>query len=103
MAFAPFSVYTSTGDSTILGSFTEKSAGNFFEFSKNLDDITFIDVVEYPHLVWVTSPSGFDSGFRYANVKKTVAYIVVDEDDEGNPVIDKWNIKQKRMYESLFN
>jgi len=101
MAFADSSVYFNTGDSSILGSFFEKSEGEIFEFSKNLNDTPFVDVVEYPHLVWVTSPSAFDSGYRYANVKKGIAYIVVDEDDEGNPVIEKWDIKQKRLYEAI--
>jgi hypothetical protein len=31
-------------------------------------------------------------------VKKTVAYIVVDEDEFGLPVIEKWNIKRHRNY-----
>jgi hypothetical protein len=40
---------------------------------------------------------GGDSGWRYANVKKTVAYIIVDE-DEGGPVLERWYIKQRRDY-----
>jgi hypothetical protein len=39
-----------------------------------------------------------DSGWRYALVKKTVAYIVVDEDDTGRAVIEKWQIKGHRVY-----
>jgi hypothetical protein len=34
----------------------------------------------------------------YALVKKTVAYIVVDEDDTGRAVIEKWRIKGHRVY-----
>jgi hypothetical protein len=41
---------------------------------------------------------GGDSGYRYATVKKTVAYVVVDEDEFGLPVVEKWNIKQRRSY-----
>lgn len=33
--------------------------------------------------------------YRYAVVKKTVAYIMVDEDVNG-PIWEKWNIKQDR-------
>lgn len=100
MAFADSSVYFNTGDSSILGSFREKTKGEIFEFSKNLNDNPFVDSTEYPHLVWVTSPSSFDGGYRYANVKKTVIYIVVDENNQG-PVIEKWDIKQKRLYEAI--
>lgn len=37
-------------------------------------------------------------GIRYGNVKKTVAYICVDEDEVGAPVINKWNIKKHMIY-----
>ena len=40
-----------------------------------------------------------DSGFRYARVLKTVAYIVVDEDEYGDAIVEKWNIKKQRIYE----
>ena len=103
MAFAHSSVYFDKGDSSILGCFREKTTDNLFEFSKNLDEskIPYLDA--YPHLVWVTERSSFDYGYRYANVKKGVAYIVVNEDDDGNPIVEKWEIKQKRLYEALFN
>ena len=35
----------------------------------------------------------FDGSIRFANVKKTVAYVAVDEDDDGKPVVEKWLIK----------
>jgi hypothetical protein len=34
-----------------------------------------------------------DGSVRFANVKKTVAHVCVDEDDEGNPIVEKWQIK----------
>lgn len=34
-----------------------------------------------------------DGSVRFATIKKTVAYVVVDEDDEGKPVVEKWKIK----------
>ena len=55
---------------------------------------------EFPHKVWVTNASSDDRGYRYATVKKTVAYVVIDEDDNGEPVIEKWNIKGHRIYEN---
>jgi hypothetical protein len=37
-------------------------------------------------------------GWRYALVKKTVVYIVTDEADDGQPVVQKWSIKAHRIY-----
>ena len=34
-----------------------------------------------------------DYGFRFAEVKKTIAYVAVDEDEFGQPVIEAWPIK----------
>jgi len=81
-----------------IGQFTEKEVGNYFEYSVN-DDIgkwwmgETQDVAEkFPHKVWV------GDGYRYANVKKTVAYIVVDEDENGMPVTEKWYLKKNTKY-----
>ena len=90
--------YTYTQDP--IGVFVEKDHGNTFEFSiNNEQDVYSQSLVEnYPHKVWVGSGQiGGDSGWRYANVKKTVAYIIVDE-DEGGPVLERWYIKQRRDY-----
>jgi len=46
----------------------------------------------YTHKLWTLD------GYRYALIKKTVAYIVVDEDDAGLPVIEKWDIKQHKTW-----
>jgi len=40
-----------------------------------------------------------NNGYRYALVKKTVAYVCVDEDDYGQPVVEKWHIKRHREYQ----
>ena len=98
MAFAPETVSFDRGDSSILGGFYEKECGKFFEFSRNDDDFDFAQ--GYPHKIWVTTPRpGIDSGYRYGIVKKTVAYIVTDEDDTGAPVVEKWELKQNSLRE----
>jgi len=78
-----------------VGVFVEKEVGNYFEYSHN--DETVME--DFPHKVWV---GGADvcgmRGWRYANVKKTVAYIVTDEDDFGQPVVQKWNITKHKEY-----
>ena len=79
-----------------IGQFVEKEAGNYFEFSNN-DEEEGTEYFDWPHKVWVGG-RGIDFGFRYARVLKTVVYIVLDEDDDGEPVVDKWYIKNKRDY-----
>ena len=85
--------YTHTKDP--IGVFVEKDVGNFFEYSHIDDPVSVCE--DFPHKVWVGGIVN-DQGWRYANVKKTVAYIVTDEDEFGLPVIEKWDIKKHREY-----
>ena len=78
-----------------VGRFVEKEVGNYFEYSLNDDDFDFCK--EFAHKVWVGGLVN-DQGYRYANVKKTVAYVCVDEDEYGQPVVEKWDIKQNVEY-----
>jgi len=90
MAYADDSTYFApTGDGSILGSFREKDCDNHFEFSENREGV----YTEYPHKVWVTTPWHMDAGWRFATVKKTVAYVLVNDD-----VVEKWYIKNYRGY-----
>lgn len=92
MSLAPYELMDGT-----VGSFLEKDYGNYFEFSNNTEEMTTSWL--FPHIVWVTTPKeGIDSGWRYARVLKTVAYIAVDEDAHGQPIIEKWNIKQHKEF-----
>ena len=81
----------------VIGTFKSKSHGTSFDYENNTPDDSWLPVVDYPHRVWVSSFFE-DSGWRYANVKKTVAYIVLDEDEYGQPVIEKWSIKNHITY-----
>lgn len=75
----------------VLGGFRHKETDNFFEYSeRRWLDASFAP--DMPHVVYV----GFGDT-RLAHVLKTVAYVVVDEDDNG-PVIEKWAIKQHGIY-----
>ena len=90
MAFAPVSTYAAPhGDGSCQGRFVEKDEGNLFEYSKNWSSVD-----DFPHLVWV----GDGDQYRYARVLKTVAYVAVDEDENGF-VVEKWSIKQHKEYE----
>ena len=98
MAFADRSVYKDVGDGSIIGCFREKDCDNLFEFSHN-QDLDEVWAYRFPHKIWVTTPQdGIDCGFRYGTVKKTVAYLAVDEDEFGEPVMEKWYIKNHREY-----
>lgn len=82
----------------VIGVFQEKCYGHYFEYSFNDDDVDFINKEHYPHKVWVGGEGVCGmSGWRYAKVLKTVAYIIVDEDENG-PVIEKWDLKNNRRY-----
>lgn len=103
MAFAPHTNEKAIFDVNtpiILGGFDEKENGNFFEYAIRPDEgIDFAP--DCPHIVYVTNKiEGVEHGFRYAKVLKTVAWVVVDEDDNGEPVYEKWNIKGHRFYDT---
>tara|TARA_R110002153_G_scaffold5889_1_gene27234 strand:+ start:100 stop:402 length:303 start_codon:yes stop_codon:yes gene_type:complete len=98
MAFAPSAVYPIRQG----GAFIEKDHGNLFEYDLVPADHSTgghaASVSGYPHRVWVSENPVNDSGWRYALVKKTVVYIVTDEDESGQPVVQKWSIKAHRIY-----
>ena len=75
---------------TILGSFVEKDVRGMHEYSPNTDEMT--GSWDFPHILHTLD------GYRYARVLKTVAYIAVDEDEYGQPVVEKWNITSHRTY-----
>ena len=86
-----------TGDT--VGCFTEKQFGKRFVYKMNNEFHLHPDLktgrnTQYPHLV-VVGPNS--DQVRMALVKKTVAYVVVDETANGF-VIEKWQIKKKVMY-----
>ena len=90
--FAPINVNT-------LGQFVEKSYGKIFEYAAATERHLFPAAtggrnIDYPHVVYV----GPFAEERFALVKGTVAYVVVDESDDGSAVIEKWNIKGHRKY-----
>ena len=84
--------YTHTKDP--IGCFTEKEVGNYFEYSHNDDPFNWCE--DFPHKIQVGDVIG--QGYRYGIVKKTVAYIAVDEDEFGLPVLEKWQLKKNIEY-----
>lgn len=67
---------------TVAGQFDNGFAR--FEYRENSRP----DLSGQPHEIAMS-----DGSFRFGRILKTVAYIVVDEDEFGKPVIEKWDIK----------
>jgi hypothetical protein len=78
----------------VLGSFIERERGHRFEFATRDPLRVRFFAPEFPHAVFV----GPFSEERAALVMRTVAYIVTDEDAAGFPVVEKWEIKNRRDY-----
>ena len=91
MAFAPYTNDRRTigVDPKVLGQFQEKDYGLHFEFAENDGWLA----EEYPHKIFVGHGE-----VRVGLVKKTVAYVVIDEAADGTPVEQKWAIKNYREY-----
>lgn len=95
MSHAPMStMFQPHGDGTIQGCFTHKDHGVFFEFSTATPEESSWAGAEYNMKVWL---QGGDA-YRLAKVLKTVAYVVVDEDEHGQPVVERWPTKQFLAY-----
>jgi len=71
-----------------LGEFVEEEYGGTFTYKETEG----YNPYNLPHQIDVLD------GTRFAIVKKTVAYIAIDEDEDGNPVLEKWSIKQHKQY-----
>jgi len=81
-----------------IGCFVERDTGNYFEYSLN-EECYDKPMAIFPHKVWVGGEGVCGmTGWRYAIVKKTVATVVVDEDEYGYPVLEKWKLKSNKEY-----
>ncbi len=96
MAFAP---HTNTDYGygkdvpLLLGQFRESEYGQFYEYAARPEGYGGDFAPEAQHLVYVS-----DGSFRYARVLKTVAYIVIDEGEEGAPIEERWHLKRHNPY-----
>jgi len=93
MALAP------NASDKVHGIFTNAGSGKYFEFEElntETQDI-YGQEIGATHKIYV-GPQG--ECRRYAKVKKTVAYVAVDENEFGT-VWEKWDIKGCRDYRTL--
>ncbi len=72
------------------GEFVEKDHGHTFTYRKTTDPWAIRH--GFQHEVDV----GYDT--RFAKVVATRCYMVIDEDEYGKPVVEKWQIKNHRVY-----
>lgn len=70
------------------GSFRVPETDKFFWYGDREPGGEYPD---FPHVL-ITN-----HGYRYARILKTVAYIVVDEDENG-PVTERWNITKNKYW-----
>ena len=83
MSYAPTSF-----NAPIAGIFTEASFGHRFEYAVS-DHSPFEG---YDHVVFCGDE------VRYARILKTRAYVVIDETDDSQPIIEKWVIRGHSEY-----
>ena len=67
--------------------------GNLFHYATSENGWNPQLAEDFPHLVIV---GDIHNPVRYAKVLKTVAHVVVDEADDGSPVVEKWDITHDR-------
>ena len=89
-----------------MGNFTHAETGAFFEYGDVHNDGQFSEhdaSIGASHVVYVGPWSrpweNVDRGTRAAIVKKTVAFVAIDEDENGAPVWERWPIKKHNVYE----
>ena len=83
MAYGPSNIPT-------IGSFRHRETDVFFEYAdRNEVEPGWLE--GHPYVIFMS-----DGTYRQAGILKTVAYVVVDEDEYGNPVTEKWQIKQHK-------
>ena len=84
MALAPVT------DRRILGSFSEKDFGCTFDYCA--PDLAGLEKHFEGH--GINAEVYVGDGTRFARMLKTVAYIAIDENDDGTPRFEKWHIRQ---------
>ena len=85
--------FTSPGPKTI-GMFREKEHGNWFEYRLTEDEWALKQGLTHEIAIAYGEK-------RYAQVKKTVVYVAVDEDEYGKAVIEKWSISYHNVYKGV--
>ncbi len=93
MAYAPTSTnFAPHGDGSARGSFRHADTKAHFDFIAATEaEMAFGP--EFDMKVWVGA-----GGWRLAKVLKTVDHVVVDEDEHGQPVVEKWQTRGHELF-----
>lgn len=92
MAYAPYTNdFAAAYSKPLIRGSIVNDRGNVYEFI-NVADSPFNG---YNQAIFV----GSNGDIRYCNIVKTRAYIVIDEDGDCNPVVEKWVLKSRRDYD----
>jgi len=98
MAYAPHTnsdVNNGADLPLLLGSFRGADFGAYFEYAvRPADGIEFAP--DLPHIVYTID------GYRYAKVLKTVAWVAAHVQGQDDPVLQKWAIKEHRVYDTTW-
>ncbi len=93
MAHAPTDTcFAPHGDGSIRGCFTHAETKKHFDFSAATEAEQAFGP-EFDMKVWVR-----DGDWRLARVLKTVAHVVVDEDEHGRPVTERWQTRRHERF-----
>lgn len=94
--FAPYTNDRRTPDQgRVLGYFRNAETNAHFEYAERGEAHYWREARadEWTHIIFT------GDGTRVARVLKTRAYIAVDEDEFGRPIVERWRIKQHRQYD----
>lgn len=95
MAYAPYYNDIRGTRPRLLGEICHAETGVRFEYAPRTPEDLATFAPDYPHRIFV-GPNGGDT--RAARILTTVAYVAIDENPDGSPVVQKWKIKQHRVY-----
>ena len=83
----------------ISGTFTHKDTGAYFDYmSYTPPDSSVWNCALMAEGINAEVYVGPIGETRYAKVLKTVAYVVIDEDAEGKPVLERWPLARHWAY-----
>ncbi len=80
----------------LVGQFVEADRGHLFEYAERPAGLAEGFAPDAQHMVYV----GAGNTFRFARVLKTVAHVIVDVANDGQPVWERWALKRHEAYQT---
>lgn len=87
MSFAP-------RGNIVVGEFVERDFRQYFQYSEASEG-EFIPWPEYNQKLWVTPDS-----FLWCKALKTVIHVVMDENPDGSPRVDRWFVRNHFLWKN---